>query len=566
MAARPICLLLSGFSLLIAHLASGCRPAARPTAARAEAAQPGSPVRFRDTAGEAGLRFGWGHGGKSPLTNLETFGCGCAFLDANEDGWLDVLLVGEPQCGLFLTQRNGTFTDATAASGLGFVRGIWKGCAAGDTDGDGHLDLLLTGYNTIALLRGRGDGTFTNATAASRLRPGGWGSSAGFMDLDGDGDLDLVVGHYVVFGPKSPRYCELTPGVRTACPPRTYEPQFARLYRNNGDGTFTEASKQASMDTTRGKALVVAFSDYDGDGKLDFYLGNDGTPADLMHNLGGLRFENTALVQGVERGVLNQAQAAMGADWADVDRDGRLDLAVSAFSDEPYSLYLNRGAFFENASTRMGIAEPTRVPLGFGTKFLDVENDGYPDMMFTNGHVYDAVKKVHPEMSYLQPTQLFRNDGGRRFEDLSRAAGTDLQRPILGRGLATGDYDRDGRVDVLIVDYNGAPVLLHNESEGAGHWLELELSARPPNRFAYGARVTVGAGGAAIVQELSPASSYLSSSSPWLHFGLGAETLVEGVEVRWPDGTIEHFRCGKADTRHVLRQGTGAVPASAARG
>jgi hypothetical protein len=510
--------------------------------------------RYRDVAGAAGLRFSWGHQGRTPLTNLDTFGCGCAFLDVNGDGRPDILLVGEPACGLFLNRGDGTFEDITARSGLAQVRGPWKGCAVGDADGDGYLDLLLTGYNALRFLRGGPGEKFLDATAASGLSAQGWGSSAGFMDLEGDGRLDLVIGHYVIFNEHTPQFCEIVRGVKSGCSPQVYEPQFARLYRNDGHAHFTDISAPAAMDTTHGKALAVGFCDFDGDGKTDFYLANDGTAGDMMQNLGGGRFRNVGLETGTAFGERAQAQAGMGVDWGDYDRDGRFDFAVSAFSGEPYSLYHNLGNTFEHAGARMGISQPTLKPLGFGTKWTDADNDGWLDLVFANGHVYDNVGLIEPGSTYAQPMMLFHNEAGRPFRDIAAEAGPDLQRPIVGRGLAVGDFDNDGREDLLVVDYEGHPLLLHNETEGLNHWLTLRLCGRPPNSFAYGAVVEARAGTTRWIAQVSPASSYLSSSDPRVHIGLGAVTRLDSLTVRWPDGARQQVSPPEVDRIIDIRQ------------
>jgi hypothetical protein len=396
------------------------------------------------------------------MTNVEAFGCGCAALDYDGDGWIDILLVAAPHPILYRNRGNGTFDDRTAEAGLDRVTGDWKGCAVGDYDGDGRLDILLTGLRCLCLLRNVGGRSFVDVTRQAGLDPANhahWASGAGFMDLDGSGRMDLVILNYVVNGPKEPKYCEFVPGVRSGCPPSSYKPEFPELWQNLGNGRFRNITAECGLDpresgwSIQGKALVVAFADYDDDGLVDFYIGNDGTPAELMHNLGHHRFGNEGVRQGVAMGVNNQAQASMGADWADFDRDGRLDLANSAFADEPYSVYRNGGSYFENVSTQVGIAEPTRKPLGFGLKFVDVDNDGYPDLVFANGHVYDNAEKVDAGSTFRQPTLLFHNREGLRFESIGPAAGEAFSRPILGRGLATADFDNDGRMDILIIDY-----------------------------------------------------------------------------------------------------------------
>lgn len=514
-------------------------------------------IAFRDVAGEQHFAHRWGPHKGSPLNIRQEMGCGCAFLDANHDGRLDVLLVGEPTCSLYLNQDGKSFRDATHASGLDQVTGPWTGCAVGDADGDGYLDLVLTGYNRLAFLRGGPDGRFTDATAASGLHPQGWATSAGFMDLEGNGKLDLVVGSYVQFDEHSRQSCLGPNNIQTGCAPSAYPSQYVHLYQNDGRAHFRDVTEASGLKKTHGNVLVVAFADYDGDGKSDFYLGNDGKDADLMHNLGGLRFENTATMQGVALGVQQQAQAAMGADWSDYDQDGKPDLVVTTFNKEPFSLYHNQSGYFDNTSTVTGLAAATLTPLGFGTKFLDVDNDGWLDLIFTNGHVYDNVHDTDPSQTYRQTMQLFHSESGQHWTEISRELGAEFLRPMVGRGLATGDFDGDGRVDVLVVDHEDGPRLLHNVSTTPGHWLELELQGAPPNRYAYGAEVRVHAGTLSWWGVVSPASSFLSSSSLWQHVGLGSAAQVDDIEVRWSNGQREHFRPAGVDRKILLTQGTG---------
>ncbi len=551
-------------AVLLAILLGGCRAPAPPEPPGATKAPPRVRFSFQDVARKAGLQFRWGHGGKTPLTNLESFGCGCAFWDFDGDGWLDILLVGEPVCALYRNvpgESGGRrFADVTRSTRLDRTRGPWKGCAVADWDDDGDLDLFLSGYHTAALLR-NDSGRLVDVTRAAGLRHAGWGSSAGFADYDRDGDLDLFVGNYVKFGPGSVKYCTFRHGVRGGCPPRVYPAEKGVLYRNDG-GRFRDVTARAGMSDTHGKTLAIGWCDYDDDGDPDLYLANDGELGDLYRNEGG-RFTNVGILTGTAFGLNHQAQAGMGVDWADYDRDGRFDLVVTAFSDESYSLYRNLGGFFRNVSAEAGIAAPTFKPLGFGCRFLDVDNDGWPDLVFANGHVYDQAGKMDPLTPYRQTTQLFRNEGpGRagpvRFTDVSAAAGEPFRRPIVGRGLATGDFDADGRVDLLVVDYEGAPLLLRNTSETPHHWLRLRLDARGPrNRFAYGARVIVEAGAARYVAEVSPVVSYLSSSDPRPHFGLGAAAAVDDVVVHWPDGLRERFAGVLPDRETLLRRGDG---------
>jgi hypothetical protein len=545
--------LLLGVGILVlagvgaTHLGKRSTPAERPT----PASQAPNGIRMVDVAESAGLRYRWKLTDKRPLRNLDTFGCGCAFVDYDGDGKLDILLVGEPTCGLFRNRGDGTFEDVTARMGLGAFPGPWKGCAVGDYDGDGYPDVLLTGYRRLLLLRNAGGAHFTDATAAAGLprdNHNQWGSSCGFMDLDGDGDLDLVVLNYVVFNDKTPQLCELTPGVMSGCPPQTYQPEHGQLYENS-NSRFVDSTRASGFDHTSGKGLAIGFCDYDDDGRIDFYAGNDGTPADLMHNEGGLRFRNMGQESGTAFGsIAGQPIAAMGVDWSDYNRDGYPDFATTAFENEAYNLFQNLGnGFFRSTADEAGITGPTFRPLGFGTLFEDVDNDGYPDLIFANGHVYDNVDKITPGSTFLQPLMLFHNEGGTRMVDIAPKLGDGWTRPILGRGSARGDYDGDGRIDMLVVDYSGAPLLFHNETPATYHWLDVTAKGAGKNRQGYGLHVAVSAGAQHWVGEISPAASYLSTSAPDLHLGLGTVTQLDTVELRWPSGKRQTLHGVKAD-------------------
>lgn len=546
-----------------ACLLSGCVPGAARTSDRRTRVEPPVALKFEDVASKVGLRFRWGHNGKTPLTNLESFGCGCAFWDYDQDGWQDILLVSEPTCGLFHNEPDGKggrrFVETTVTVGLDKIRGPWKGCAIGDWDNDGDTDLFLSGYHTAALVRCDSGRKMVDVTHRAQIHHKGWGSSAGFADYDLDGDLDLFVGNYVQFGPDSLQHCRFSGGAMGGCPPRTYPAEYGVLYRNDGDGTFTDVTAAVGMSDTHGKTLAVGWCDYDDDGDSDLYLANDGVAGDLFSNDRG-RFTNVGLISGTAFGLNDAPQAGMCVDWADYDRDERFDLVVTAFSDEPYSLYRNEGPVFVNKSAEVGLAEPTRKPLGFGGRFVDVDNDGWQDLIFANGHVYDQSAKIDAASPYRQSSLLFRNEAGRRFRDVSAAAGEAVTRPIVGRGLATGDFDNDGRVDVLIVDYEGAPILARNVTPGTGHWFKASLSAGPVgtrNRYAWGAEVLVAAGSQRWLTQVNPCSSYLSSSDPRVHIGLGAETRIGSVTVTWPDGKAEAFKDLAVDTPLTLARGRG---------
>ncbi len=528
-------------------------------------------IRFEDNGIAAGIGYVFPKQPR-PMRNLEAFGSGCAVFDYDGDGWMDILLVARPHPILYHNRGDGTFEETTVAAGLDKLTcSWWTGVAAGDFNGDGRMDLALTGYRRLALLKNLDGKQFVEVTRQAGLDPYDhnlWGSSAGFMDLEGNGKLDLIVLHYVVFGPKEPQYCELIPGIRTGCPPSQYHPEFGQLWQNLGDGRFRDITSSSGIGKTHGKALVVAFADVDDDGKIDFYIGNDGTPAELMHNLGGHRFTNIGQISGASAMETGHAIAAMGADWADYDRDGRPDLTVTAFANEPYLLFHNMGGNqFEHTEVITGISGPTLKPLGFGAKWLDVDNDGWPDILYTNGHVYDNSEMIDPMQRFLEPLMLFHNvadkyeEHGRQFLEIVPQLGGDIGRPMLGRGLASGDFDNDGRIDVLAIDFEGRPSLLHNLSSTANHWVTLDIRENGPNRFAYGAKVTVRTGADRWIAYVSPSSSYLSSSDPRIHFGLGSAGHIDDITVRWPDGSTDSYGPAKCDSFLLIQRGKGVSPA-----
>jgi hypothetical protein len=552
---------------LFVGLLGGCRrlPVGAPAAAVSGAhAFPidTAGIRFEETAAADGIDYVYPPLPR-PLRNLEAFGAGCAFLDYDNDGWQDILLVARPTCRLYHNLKNGHFADVTAEVGLDKVRGYWTGCAVGDYDGDGALDIVLTGYHCLAVLHNEQGKRFRDATAAAGFDPhnrGHWGASAGFMNLTGNDRLDLVLLNYVIFGPKEPQTCSPAPGVTTGCPPATYRPEYGEIWENRGHGRYREVAPSAGMRATHGKALVVAFADPDAHGRMDFYIGNDGTPAELMRNQGHMHFANIGVAGGVAYGALDHAIAAMGADWGDYDRDGKPDLIVTGFSDESFALFHNVGsATFEQTSDKTGISGPTFKPLGFGAKWIDVDNDGWPDLAFTCGHVYDTVHQTDPQSTFHQPMMLFRNLGGTSFQNLAPTLGGDLAKPILGRGLATGDFDNDGRIDLLAVDMEGAPLLLHNVSQTPNHWITLDLRADGENRFAYGAQIEAHSGGQIWTGQVSPASSYLSSSDPRVHFGMGPLKTLDEVRIRWPDGRREVLHGIAADKIVTVTEGRGVT-------
>lgn len=511
---------------------------------------PGVTADFVDRAAAAGLRFEWQHHTKGPWTNVESFGCGCAFLDYDNDGWMDILLVGRPRCALFHNNHNGTFTDVTREAGLD-KEGLWTGVAVGDYDNDGHEDIYISGYNCSMLLHNNGRGGFTDVTKKAGLTDRQWGTSCAWIDTDGDGRLDLLVGHYVVTGPGYPKYCLSTKGILIGCRPEVYPPQFPKLYHNNGNGTFSDVTTASGLGMAHGKALAIQTADYDNDGKTDFYIANDGVAGDMFHNLGHGRFENTSFEQGTAFDERGMAQAGMGVDFADYDHDGALDMVVTAFQDETFSLYHQVHGSFEVTSHMAGLGGTSGF-LGFGVKFFDFDNDSWPDLVFANGHVYDTVGQSYPGVSFRQPLLLYHNDHGRfnRVQD----AGPGFEKKIVGRGLAVGDIMNDGSQDLLVVDYDGHPLLLHNEKPTHNHWSGVKLIGTLSNRDGYGARVTVTAPGLRLFADCTAAGSYLSSMDPRVHFGLGRTARLDRITVRWPSGRLTTVKDVPADRYVTIRE------------
>lgn len=509
-------------------------------------------VSFADAAAKAGLRYRWTIPGPRPLDILQTIGSGCAFLDFNNDNNLDILLIG-PHLALYQGDGQGHFADVTRSAGLDKFTGRFLGCAVGDYDNDGYDDISLTGYRTGLLLHNEGGRKFTDVTAWAGLKPQPWGAACAWADVDGDGRLDLFVGNYVQFDPaRDRRFCDHE-GHSSACSPLQYESSNSVLYHNDGGGRFRDVSL-STLGAVQGKVLGAAFADYDDSGRPSLYLANDEMPGSLLHNQPGV-WADVGRASGTAFDSDFMAHAGMGTDWGDYDNDGRPDLTVAAFSDEPKCVYHNEGGgLFQEVSPTLGLSDRTRPYVAFGIKWLDVDNDGWLDLMITNGHVYTNIRDIFPDQSYRQPMQIFHNEHGKRFPDVSGQAGPDVTRPIVGRGLAVGDYDNDGRVDALVVDAEGAPLLLHNESKSAGHWLSLTLVGTRCNRDSYGARITATARGLTQTRWCHTDGSYLSASDKRIHLGFGTASVVDTLTVRWPDGHTDTRHHVRADRQLTLRE------------
>lgn len=545
-----------GLCSTLCSLVPSCRPS-RPSGDPFRLRSQHSPFRLLDRARDAGICFQLGHHGHSPLNILETAGCGCAFLDFDNDGFLDVLLVGQPYCALYQNNRNGTFRECTKEAGL-TVEGMFMGVAVGDYDNDGWPDVFLTGYGRNVLLHNH-EGYFEDVTRGSGMEavsPYDWATSATFTDLDRDGVLELVVGHYVTFTPHSLQTCRYG-SVQAACPPFYYDPQFVRVFRYNHDNKFTDVTRMWGFDKGHGNNLGVAAADYDNDGWQDLYVANDGLAADLWHNR-HTGFENVGLLSGTAYDANGNPQAGMGVDWGDYDNDGYLDLIVATFQDQPRALYHNEGnGLFKFVSYAAGLADTTQR-LAFGVAWADFDLDGWLDLLFTNGHVQDTIYQFHPPATYRQTMQAFQNRRDGTFRDVSSEVGPAFLQPIVGRGLAIGDYDNDGKPDALVVDLEGHTLLLHNETPTSNLWLGLKLVGTKSNRDAIGTRIYLETSDTRQMREVQTGRSYLSACDPRVLFGLGTHngTPVK-LSVHWPSGKVDDISVSRFNRYITIREDSG---------
>ena len=488
----------------------------------------------------------WRHiSGRSPMAHLpETVGAGCAFFDYDNDGWMDIYLVNSGSCdfyeppqplrnALYRNNRDGTFSDVTLKAGVG-GNAYGMGVAVGDYDGDGFADLYVTQYPHSVLYHNNGDGTFTDVTARAGVAAPGWATSAVWFDYDNDGRLDLFVCHFVDYSRDKLKFCgdQLT-GDRRYCIPSIYDPQPCWLFHNNGDGTFTDVSQKSGIAQFLAKAWGVVAADINNDGRMDLYVTNDTVPNFLFVNRGNGKFEELGMLAGVAVNAFGKPRSGMGVDAADYDQDGWVDLIEANVDHEMYSLYHNDGneAFSDRALGTIG--EATRLLSGWGLKFFDYDNDGSLDLLLVNGHPDDKVDKRVEGVKALEPMLLFRNTG-KTLENASPHSGAIFSRPLAGRGLALGDFDNDGWVDVLVTQNNGAPILLRNNRGRQNHWLGVRLVGRKANIDAVGAKVTYRAGDLERHQFKVGGGSYLSSHDPRLVLGMGPHTKLDWLEVEWP--------------------------------
>jgi hypothetical protein len=505
---------------------------------------PGSVYPFEEVP-PAITKIAWTHtNGKSPEKYLpETTGAGCAFLDYDNDGWLDIYFVNSGTCDFFTpaqplrnalyhNNRDGTFSDVTEKAGVG-GGGYGQGVAVGDYDGDGFPDLYVTQYGRSILYHNNRDGTFTDVTEKAGVAAPGWSSSAVWFDYDNDGRLDLFVCRFVDFDKSKNLPCtaDNKPGY---CVPHLYKPMASWLFHNNGDGTFTDVSKTSGIGNHLGKAWGVVATDINNDGRMDLFVANDTVADFLFVNRGQGKFEEIGQQAGVAYSDSGRPRSGMGADSADFTDDGWMDLFVANIDHEAYSLYQNNhDETFDDIAAPSGIATATKLMSGWGLKFFDYDNDGNLDLIIANGHPDDLIENIYDNVKYREPLLLFHNSGS-GLKNVSQESGPLFSRPLSARGLAIGDFDNDGALDVLISNNNEAPVLLRNNVGSHNHWLGLKLVGKTANIDAVGARVSYQAGDMKRSRMKVGGGSYLSSHDPRMVLGIGQHTKIDWLEITWP--------------------------------
>lgn len=536
-----------------------------PVARSLSAAQTKFPV-FTDATSASGIRFVNAGSPTSQKYLPESMTGGVAMFDYDRDGRMDLFFVNGAKLGdpmaqgqqpdksdprywnrLYRNEGGGSFTDVTEKAGLQGT-GYGMGVAVGDYNNDGHADLFVTNLGRSILYRNNGDGTFTDVTEKSGVVTSGWCAGACFFDYDRDGHLDLFVSRYLDWDFTKNVWCgERTEGFRSYCHPDKFRPVEHLLYRGNGDGTFTDVSRRAGLGRQPGKGLGVVLDDSDGDGWLDIVVANDSFPQQLFSNQKNGEFQESGTGSGLAYDGDGKTFAGMGIDSAFLTNTGESEIFIDALANQRYALFRNRNGFFEYESGESGVGKISAPHSGWGAKFADMDNDGWKDLVIAQGHVMDNIELTQPWIKYREPPALLRNRNG-RFEDISADSGKPFQIPLSARGLAVGDLDNDGCLDVAINCNNGPAVILRNGGGTGNHWILIDTVGTVSNRDGIGARVTVtsksGLKQRAIV---SAAGSYLSSSSKRVHFGLGSDDIVAELEVAWPGGIVQTIKNVQTD-------------------
>jgi len=530
------------------------------------------PVVFVDIARQAGISFRHDNAASPEKYLIETMGAGAAWIDYDNDGYLDLYLVNSaatkvyrpPQplrSALYRNNGDGAFTDVTGKAGVAAEGLFGMGVAVGDFDNDGFPDLYVIGYGRSILYHNNGNGTFTDITQkAGVANPGKWGSSGAWFDYDRDGWLDLIVVNYVDWSPEHNIACgEHRAARRAYCHPNKYHGQTPTLYHNNHDGTFSDVSQKSKIGAKAGNGLGVVCFDYNGDGWTDMFISNDSMENFLYLNRRDGTFQEVGLESGVAFGDNGQAEAGMGVDAADYDGDGRPDLFVTHLDLEFNRLYRNNGdGTFEDATFSAKLGYHAYHMSGFGTRFLDYDNDGWRDIFIANGHVLDNITLFHADAAYAEKKLMFRNVHG-VFEPVGDLLGSDFALPRVSRAAAIADFDNDGDLDILVTNNGQAPQLLRNDGGNRKHWLEVRLAGTRSNRDGIGALVKVVAGGVSQTGEAKGGMSYQSAHDPRLHFGLGDVARMDQIEVRWPSGTVDRIKSSSANRVVTIKEGAGEI-------
>jgi hypothetical protein len=515
-------------------------------------------VRFTDVTAAAGIRFTYNAGRSGKKWLPETMGPGCAFFDFDGDGWLDILLINgkdlvprgrHTTAALYRNNRDGTFTDVTKGSGLD-VEIYGMGVAIGDYDNDGRDDVYITALGGDRLFHNEGGGHFRDVTREAGIANAGFSAGAAWLDYDRDGKLDLFVANYVQWTPQGDLWCSLDGATKSYCTPESYKGASSRLYHNLGGGKFEDVTEKAGIADPTAKSLGVAVLDYNNDGWPDIFVANDTQPNKLYRNLRNGRFQDEGLAAGVAFGEDGVARGAMGVDAADYDRSGRQHLVVGNFANQMLGLYHNEGnGLFVDEAPRSTVGRASLLSLTFGLFFFDYDLDGYPDILAANGHIEEQIGRVQPKIQYAELPLLLHNVGHGKFNQVNA-----FTRPLVARGAAYGDYDRDGDLDVLLATNNGPAVLYRNDGGNRNRWLQLKLVGSKSNRDGIGAVVRVTSAAGTEMQMVHSGSSYCSSSDLALTFGLAKDTLATAVEIDWPSGTRQKLANVNSNQRLVVKE------------
>jgi hypothetical protein len=525
--------------------------------------------QFTDVTGAAGIHFRHNSGAAGKKYLPETLGSGGAFLDFDNDGWQDILFVNSRSWpgragsasypALYRNNHNGTFTDVTRSAGLA-VEMYGLGVSAADYDNDGRTDIYITALGPNRLFHNAGNGRFEDVTSRAGVGDPGFSTSAAWFDYDRDGKLDLFVANYVQWSPETDLRCTLDGKSKSYCTPESYKGQSSTLYHNRGNGTFEDVTRKAGLYDPTGKSLGVALIDYDNDGNLDLFVANDTQPNRLYQNTGKGTFTDVGVTAGVAFNEAGVARAGMGVDAGDYDGSGRQSLVIGNFSNEMMALYSNEGTglFIDEAPTST-IGKASLLTLTFSCFFFDFDLDGLLDIFAANGHVADDISNVQPRIKYAEPAHLFRNTGGGKFDEVTARAGTALTAPVVARGAASGDYDNDGDLDLLITTNNGPARLLRNDGGNRNHSVRVRAVGTTSNHDAIGTRLKLLSDNGSASAMVKTGSSYCSQSELPVTFGLGARTGIKFLEITWPTGRKETIAGVRADESITIEEGKGIV-------